>query len=143
MIKRLLAALALCVATTYSIQAQAAQAATPVGVVTSSAKGGLKIIARGRPAFVLVEAADLAAVRRAAGDLQDDLARVAGGPAPRRRPGRTPGRLWSSSGPSVTARSSIAWSTRASSTSPASPVNGRGLSNRSSTTPFPASPAPW
>jgi hypothetical protein len=82
MIKRLLAALALCVATTYSIQAQAAQTATPVGVVTSSAKGGLKIIARGRPAFVLVEAADLAAVRRAAGDLQDDLARVAGVPAP-------------------------------------------------------------
>jgi hypothetical protein len=90
MIRRLLAALALCAAATFSIQAQAAALAAPVSVATSSAKGGLKIIAHGRPAFVLVETADLPAVRRAARDLQDDLARVAGAPAPTRADGGAP-----------------------------------------------------
>jgi hypothetical protein len=46
----------------------------------------------GRPAFVVVDAADLPAVRRVAADLQRDLAQVAGATGSRERRGQVPGR---------------------------------------------------
>ncbi|WP_240621560.1 glycosyl hydrolase 115 family protein [Caulobacter zeae] len=82
--KYLLAAIGMCTTMALSWGAQAAPSAaiTPVSVVSPSAKGALKLVAAGQPAFVVVDAADLPAVRRVAVDLQADLARVAGAEVP-------------------------------------------------------------
>ncbi len=82
--KQLLAALVLCgvLALAPGAQADRGGAVSPVSLVAPSAKGALKLISQGQPAVVLVDAEDFQPVQRVAGDLQQDLARVAGSPPP-------------------------------------------------------------